>query len=190
MVLGRVYSRRGFTLIELMIVVAIIGILAAVAIPSFGHYIKQSKISEVHLGMDAIYRQLTRYMDEPIASENGSVTTGAADLMSYTGRVNMICPAYAGTYSRLRDRTDFVPTASYVGSVFEKIGFLVDAPTYACYYLVFYIDAGSRSITLYAMTNLDNDSRFALWYKPITYIPTTGTFRAGTILNYAGYDDW
>ena len=46
--------QKGFTLIELMIVVAIIGILAAVAIPAYSNYTKKAKFTEVTQATQAI----------------------------------------------------------------------------------------------------------------------------------------
>ncbi|MFH1728866.1 MAG: prepilin-type N-terminal cleavage/methylation domain-containing protein [Pseudomonadota bacterium] len=48
-------KKKGFTLVELMIVVAIIGILAAIAIPSFMAYIKKSKKSEVGMLVNGVF---------------------------------------------------------------------------------------------------------------------------------------
>jgi len=48
-------NSNGFTLIELMIVIAIIGILAAVAIPQYSKYTKQAKFADL-IGSTAIYK--------------------------------------------------------------------------------------------------------------------------------------
>jgi len=78
---------KGFTLIELMIVVAIIGILAAVAVPGFMRYIKDSKTTEAKDNLKAITDGALAFFEADHVYDSAGMIT-AARLYPGTNKLN------------------------------------------------------------------------------------------------------
>ncbi len=107
--LSKLRSKKGFTLIELMIVVAIIGILAAIAIPNFLRFQAKSKQSEAKTNLGGIFTAEVSYFSEnnefanlgtvswaPVGTSRYRYSTGAGTdmgLMSVTFDAWSITPA-------------------------------------------------------------------------------------------------
>ncbi|MFO3705144.1 pilin [Xanthomonas codiaei] len=73
--------QQGFTLIELMIVIAIIAILAAIALPAYSDYTKKAKVSEVVLAASSGRTTISEY----VAANNGNCpTTSVLETQSST----------------------------------------------------------------------------------------------------------
>lgn len=108
-------TEKGFTLIELMIVVAIIGIISAIAYPSYDQYITRAKRGDAMAGLQLASQALERYRTSPPYSYN----VGAlSDIFVVQVPVDGGAAYYNLTL--VNDATSYTLTATPTGSMSGK----------------------------------------------------------------------
>ncbi|WNW11931.1 prepilin-type N-terminal cleavage/methylation domain-containing protein [Pseudomonas sp. DTU_2021_1001937_2_SI_NGA_ILE_001] len=127
-------AQKGFTLIELMIVVAIVGILAAVAIPSYQNYTRKAAYTEVLSAMASVKTavgvclvQTTDRADCDTAGEVGTVlpsgvTTGAVNTIAIGTNAAITATPNAFKGIATTDTCTLTPSAAGAGAVWTYSG--------------------------------------------------------------------
>jgi prepilin-type N-terminal cleavage/methylation domain-containing protein len=131
--------QRGFTLVELMIVVVILGILSAVAIPAFSRYVKRGKTTEATGGIASMYRlQLAYYENTQERSASTSFATCPA------------MPTAAPTASKYPSNV----VMWMASSEWNTLGFVIDRP----HYYQYATDGSNTTVVVRAVGDIDGDS--------------------------------
>ena len=151
-------KQHGFTLIELMIVTAIIGILAAIAIPNFNTYVKKSKQSEAKVHLGAIFTSAVAYQAESLNPPSYAPYT-----INQLGWQLSGSPRYAFWYQ------DGVNTATGAGTTVTRFNGSSSA-TAPCDVTTapasggFQVLASSSGFTAGATGNIDADATCDQWF--------------------------
>jgi type IV pilus assembly protein PilA len=143
-------NRKGFTLIELMIVVAIIGILAAVAIPAFMKYIRRSKTSEATMNIQKLYQSAVAYYTDEHPNRDGSILPRQfpSTVASTPGDVGSACDN--GTSRKIAPNAAF-----WQDPTWQALNFAVGDPHYYVYRFVSQGTGTASEFTARANGDLD-----------------------------------
>ncbi|MBR9889908.1 MAG: prepilin-type N-terminal cleavage/methylation domain-containing protein [Oceanospirillales bacterium] len=109
-------KQQGFTLIELMIVVAIIGILAAIALPAYQNYTNKAKFTEVVVATSSIKTAFeVAFAEESTlasAAVNAGVAAAVADANGQGGYVASVVIASAGSPGQITATSQDITTTA------------------------------------------------------------------------------
>lgn len=161
-------NKKGFTLIELMIVVAIIGILAAVAIPAFLKYIKKSKTTEARTNLRKIYDGNVTYYSEETVNQAGTILSKQF--------VNAV--AQPSTWAAGSTAVNKI-AGNWEGADWQALKFASDSPVLYQYEVTAGGTSTSSSFTARARGDIDGDSTTGLFERVGAVNASTGEVVGG-----------